>query len=374
MKKLLSATLIGTLFLAACNGGGEENGEEENTEETTTEETSEDTNEESAEEDSSEEESTEEESTEEESTEEDSSEEESGGESGEGSDDGESDADASGSDEESSEDGSSGDTSDGEVDEEDMKQAYDLGQDKADMIESAEDTDMSVEDVLQDPSEVTSYMQETAIAIEVTDGEQVLDESFTGNRAEVDETDGGLEVASDYIDENFNVTQPHGYANSETGEVILNSQEGWMDYSGQYSPDELVYGVYSNVHEIIGQMPDSMEVKEAGNYYLLYYTGDDDEVHDLYQEYFQVEFTGAIMAELETGLVAFINKESGELESANLIASAPAQQDPQQEIKIEIILNYSDYGAFDDTEIKKPNPDEITTAPEDEEDVEGSVE
>src|SRR5699024_2914875 len=159
---------------------------------------------------------------------------------------------------------------------------------------------------------------------------QVLDESFTGNRAEIDEADGALEIASDYVDENFNVTTPHGYANSETGELYLNTEEGWADYSGQYGPEELVYGTYSNVHEIIEQMPDSLQVKEAGNYDILYYTGNDDEVHQLYQEYFQVEFTGTDMDELETGFVAFINQDSGELESANLIASAPSEQDPQQ--------------------------------------------
>src|SRR5699024_1007620 len=152
---------------------------------------------------------------------------------------------ASESDEGSSGSESSEDTSEGEVNEEDMKAAYDLGQDKADMIENATETDKSVEDVLKEPSEVTSYMQETAIAIEVTDGEQVLDESFTGNRAEIDETDDTLEVASDYVDENFNVTTPHGYANSETDELYLNTEEGWADYSGEYGPDELVYGTYS---------------------------------------------------------------------------------------------------------------------------------
>ena len=344
MKKLFSATLVGALFLAACNGGGEENTEEETAEETATEET------------------TEEESTEEESAEEESSEEDTG-----------SDVDASESDEGSSGSESSEDTSEGEVNEEDMKAAYDLGQDKADMIENATETDKSVEDVLKEPSEVTSYMQETAIAIEVTDGEQVLDESFTGNRAEIDETDDTLEVASDYVDENFNVTTPHGYANSETDELYLNTEEGWADYSGEYGPDELVYGTYSTIHEIIEQMPDSMELKEAGNYDLLYYTGNDDEVHQLYQEYFEVEFTGTNMEELETGLVAFINQDSGELESANLIASAPSEQDPQQEVKVEIILNYSDYGAFDDKEIKKPNPDDIISS-EEAGDIDGSVE
>lgn len=359
MKKLLSATLVGTLLLAACNGGGDEN-TEESTEAETTEET---TEEESTEEESTEEESSEEESSEEESTEEESTEDDSGDSEGEASDD-----DAAESDEEASDD-----TSEGEVEESDMKAAYDLGQDKADMIENAEDTDKSVEDVLQEPSEVTSYMQETAIAIKVTDGEQVLDEGFNGNRAEVDETDGKLEVASDYVDENFNVTRPHGYANSETGELLLNTEQGWVDYSNEYSPDELIYGTYSTLYEIIEQMPDSLEVKEAGNYHLLYYTGDDEKVHELYQKYFQVEFTGANMDELETGFVAFINKESGELESANLIASAPSQQNPQQEVKIEIILNYSDYGAFDDKEIKKPNPDDIVT-PAEGEGVEGSVE
>ncbi|AKG74673.1 hypothetical protein [Salinicoccus halodurans] len=340
MKKLLSATLVSALFLAACSDG------EENTEESTEEATAE----EAATEESSEE------STEEESTEE---------ESGEGA---ESDADAA------SDEGSSEDLAEAEIDEEDMKSAYDLGEDKADMIDSATETDQSVEDVLQAPSEVTSYQQETAIMIEVTEGEQVLDEAFTGNRAQIDETEGTLEVASDYIDESFNVTYPHGYANSETGEVILNTDRGWTDYSAQYGPEELVYGTYSTVYEIIEQMPESLQVKEAGNYDLLYYTGDDEKVHQLYQKYFQVEFTGANMEELETGFVAFINKESSELESVNLIASAPGEQNPQQKIKVEIILNYSDYGAFDDTEIKKPNPDEIVSPSTEDEGIEGSVE
>src|SRR5699024_6081804 len=106
---------------------------------------------------------------------------------------------------------------------------------------------------------------------------------------------------------------------------------------------------------------------------LLYYTGSDDEVHQLYQEYFEVEFTVTNMEGIETGIVAFINQDSGELESASLIASAPSGQCPQQELKFEIICSYSDYGELDEKEIKKPNPDDIISS-EEAVDIDGSVE
>src|SRR5699024_260489 len=140
---------------------------------------------------------------------------------------------------------------------------------------------------------------------------------------------------------------------------------------------ELIYGTYSKTHEIIEQMPDSLQVMEEGDYDILYYTGNDDIVHQLYQDTFQVEFTGADMDQLELGFVAFINKKSGDLESANLLASAPGQQNPDQILTIEIILNYQEYGIFDGgTEIKKPNPDNMdgSGTEDDDGDIEGSVE
>src|SRR5699024_8887985 len=82
------------------------------------------------------------------------------------------------------------------------------------------------------------------------------------------------------------------YGNSETDELFLYSEAGWEDYSTQHGVEELIYGTYSKTHEIIEQMPDSLQVMEEGDYDILYYTGDDDIVHQLYQDTFQVEFTG----------------------------------------------------------------------------------
>ncbi|WP_017549484.1 hypothetical protein [Salinicoccus carnicancri] len=362
MKKLFPITLAGVLLLAAC--GGEENTEEENT--------AEDRDEEETTEETTEEEATEEEATEEETTEDDSAS-ATDEESAEADDES---TEESGTSETSSED-QPGDLTESEIDEEALRSAYDIDQDKVDMVENAEETDNTVEDVLKEPSEITSYIQDTSIIIEVTEGEEVTEQSFQGITAEVDESDGALEVASDYFDENYEIIQPHGYGNSETDELFIYSETGWEDYSTQYGVEELIYGTYSNTHEIIEEMPDSLQVLEEGDYDILYYTGKDDIVHQLYQETFQVEFTGADMDELELGFVAFINKASGELESANLIASAPGQQNPEQILTIEIILNYQDYGIFDrDTEIKKPNPEDRggSAAEGDDEGIEGSLE
>lgn len=358
MKKLFPITLAGVLFLAAC-GGGEDGLEEENTgedrgEEETTEEM------------------TGEEATEEETTEDDS---------GSAADEESAEADdesteESGVTETSSEDQPE-DLTEAEIDEDELRSAYDIDQDKVDMVENATETDNTVGDVLKAPSEITSYIQDTSIIIEVTEGEEITDQSFQGITAEVDETDGELEVASDYFDENYEIIQPHGYGNSETDELFMYTDAGWEDYSSQYGVEELIYGTYSKTHEIIEKMPDSLQVMEEGGYDILYYTGNDDAVHQLYQETFQVEFTGADMDELELGFVAFINKESGDLESANLLASAPGQQNPEQTLTIEIILNYQEYGIFDSgTEIKKPNPDDMSGsgAEGDDADIEGSVE
>lgn len=357
MKRIWTVTFAGLLFLTACNGGGEE----ESTEEETMEE-------------SSEEETVEEESagtTDEESEE--SSEEGSGNATTvEAEEDSVEESDEA---ESASSDDRTEDLTEGEIDEVNPDDAYDIDEDKVRMVENAAETGKSMEDVLKAPSEITSYIQDTSIIIEVTEGEQIVNQSFQGITAEIDEADGNLEVASDYFDENFQIIQPHGYGNSGTGELFMYTGAGWEDYSAQYEAEELIYGTYSNLHKIIGQMPDSLQVLEEGDYDILYYTGNDDIVHQLYQDNFKVEFTGANMDELEMGLVAFINKESGDLESANLIATAPGLQNPEQTLTIEIILNYQEYGLFDEgTEIKKPNPDDIAAPSTEDEGIEGSVE
>src|SRR5699024_1148160 len=127
-----------------------------------------------------------------------------------------------------------------------------------------------------------------------------------GITAEVDESDGGLKVASDYFDENYEIIQPHGYGNSETDELFLYSEAGWEDYSTQHGVEELIYGTYSKTHEIIEQMPDSLQVMEEGDYDILYYTGNDDIVHQLYQDTCQVEVTGEGMEQLKMGIGAVI--------------------------------------------------------------------
>lgn len=354
MKKLLSATLVGVLFLTACSGEEEKESSEE-----TTEEATEETSEETTEEESAEKESTQEEDTEEEST----GEKESSEENTESSASKETDVDAAGKSEET-EESSSEDLTEAEIDEDSLDSAYDIDENKVNMIEKATETDQSIEDVLKDPSEITSYREDTSIIIEVTEGEELVNKSFQGIVAEVDKSDG-LEVASDYFDENFEIIQPHGYGNSDTEELYMYTESGWTDYSSEYGAEDLVYGTYSNVHEIINQMPDSMKVMEEGDYDLLYYTGNDDIVHQLYQDTFQVEFTGADMEKLEMGFVAFVNKKSGDLESVNLIATAPGLQNPEQTLTIEIILNYQEYGAFDgDKEIKKPDTGENTGSTE----------
>ncbi len=349
MNRLLCAAFTCIMFLTACGDSGEEETTEEATEEETIEEAS------------SEEESTEEESTEADSASDTGTKEESDEK------DGETDE---ATDEEKAEDLTAA-----EIDEESLDSAYDIDEDKVTMMENATDTDRSVEEVLKAPSEITSYIQDTSIIIEVKEGEQVVNQSFQGITAEIDETDGRLEVASDYFDENYEIIQPHGYGNSETGELFLYTQAGWEDYSDRHGVEELLYGTYSNLHEIIEQMPDSLQVKEEGDYDILYYTGNDDIVHQLYQKYFKVEFTGADMRNLALGFVAFINKESGDLESANLIATAPGLDNPEQILTIEIILNYQEYGIFDgETEIKKPNPDDMTSPSSEDEGIEGSLE
>src|SRR5699024_3294743 len=121
--------------------------------------------------------------------------------------------------------------------------AYEVDEEKVSLVEEATETDQSIADVLQDPSEVSSYVHESSTIVEVTQGEEPLDQQFVGIVAEVDESDG-LEIAADRYNENLEVTQPYGYGNSETGEVLIYEQESWQDASSQYSPEELVYGTY----------------------------------------------------------------------------------------------------------------------------------
>ncbi|WP_411842525.1 hypothetical protein [Salinicoccus sp. HZC-1] len=351
MKKIFAAALAGTMFLASCSGGGEEETTEEATEETL-------------------EEATGEESTVEESGEatEESSGSTSSGESEEASTEENIDTAAASTDDKPK------DLTEAEIDEPGLDFGYDIDEDKVSMVENATETDQSVEDVLRNSSEVTSYVQDTSIIIEISQGEQIVDQSFQGIVAEVDESNG-LEVASDYFNENFEIIQPHGYGNSETGELFMFTEAGWTDYSPQYEAKDIIYGLYSNIYDIIQQMPDALQVLEEGDYDILYYTGNDERVYQLYQNNFEMEFSGANMDELQMGFVAFINKTSGDLESVNLIATAPGLEAPEQSLTIEVILNYHEYGLFDDgAEIKKPHPDELGGAATEEETAEESRE
>ncbi len=271
------------------------------------------------------------------------------------------------------ESGEENESTGGDISEADLEDIEHLDADKTAVIKDMKETGESVEEVLQPVSEVTSYLQETLIAIKIAENGQVIDQRFGGNKAQIYESDEKIKISSDFLDQNYNVTGPHGYADSESGEMYIYSDQGWTDFSSQYEPEELIYGTYSNIHEIISQLPDSLKVMEANGYDILYYTGNDESVFELYQETFNLEFSGTDQSTIQTGFMAFINKESGELESAALLAKGNATDKPEQEIIAEIVLNYSDYGAFDNKDIKKPEMEDVSTSSTEDEGIEGSI-
>ncbi|GAB3058711.1 hypothetical protein ACFOU0_04375 [Salinicoccus sesuvii] len=233
------------------------------------------------------------------------------------------------------------------------RSAYDSDLRKAELLEEAEETTLGFEDVMRPVSEVTSYEHNTAIILELTENGNVMEQQFQGIVAEVRESDE-IELASDFFDENYQIVGPYAYGNTDTEEVLVHENGEWVDYSSQFEVEDLINGLYSKIDSMLQEMSDLMQVLETDEYYILNYAGTDIEVFELYQEHFEVTFENANLTQLELGMLGFINKETEDLESVNLISTAPSREDSNQFVTIEIILNYSDYGAFDDRDILQP--------------------
>lgn len=344
MKKLMAAGLLFSLFLAACGSDTSDEETAESETETTesteennggTEEETEDTTEEAA-------------------------------ETEENTDSEENEDNVTAGTEESLEDG---DLIEEDVDVNDLKNSTDgdivsgdysvtflvsSNPELIDVINSAEETDLTVDDVLMEQDSVTTYNTATYLGVYgfTEDTDEPAFSDTVALRGAVDERDG-LRVLVDQYDPAAGDYAPHGFGDTGDGETFLFDGVSWQDYSAEAGAEEIMYGLYMNVEPILKELSDTIEVRETEDYYVLYYVGESEAVYDSFGSLFEVEFTNANMDELVSSVFGIINKETDELEHISYISHAPGMN-PSEYLQIDVALDFMQYGEYDETGIEKP--------------------
>lgn len=339
MKKFVAVTLIGTLLLASCSGEDEEQEaqEAEGTEEESTEEENSEAeqNDDSASDESADDEAEEAES-----------EDSSAGENDENG--GNEDRDLA-SEDVDPDDLESDSNTDIENDGNSVDFMLNPNDELISLINEAEETDLTVEDVLKPASEVSSYYARTGLGIFTFQGDSEEPDSYdiVALDGEVDESEG-LEIYVEERDLETEQSFEHGYGNSEEDVVYLHDGQNWVDQSSQSSPEEIMHGLYSNVEPVLTDLGDLLEVRETDDYHILYYLGgDDDEIYNSLGTLFDIEFTNADMDSRASGVFGIINKSSEELEHLSYVSHAPSL-DGNQELQVDLVLDFLEYGNYDD--------------------------
>ena len=223
------------------------------------------------------------------------------------------------------------------------------------VFEASEPNDNLVfEDMLTAPDNVDNYMMDSRVYLEIYDQGQAADQNYVGITSEVSEG-GSLKIASDMIDQNLNVLEPYGYTNADNGELLLYENGSWVDYSNEFEPEELVYGLYSEIDAAIRSMADRFETREHEAYNVLYYQGNDDEVYQMFEEMFDLEMNDVNLEERRMEVLVYTHKETGEITLMDFLAAAPVTGTPEQNLLIEVILSYYDYGSYPSEDIREPS-------------------
>lgn len=214
--------------------------------------------------------------------------------------------------------------------------------------------DLVFDDILTSADNVDNYMTDSRVYLEIYDQGQVVDQNFIGITSEVSEGEQ-LKVASDMMDQDLNTLDPYGYTNEDTGEFLLYENGSWVDYSNELESEELVYGLYSRIDEVVRSMEDSFETREHEDYNVLHYQGDDDEVYEMFEEMFDLEMNDVNLDERRMEVLVYTHKETGEITLVDFRAAAPVNEAPDQELLIEVILSYYEYGGHPPENIREPS-------------------
>ena len=244
-----------------------------------------------------------------------------------------------------------------------IKSLFELNEDVAEELEDAEESDATLEEVLKDKDDVTSYYAETYMMINAFDGssDKAADNDLVGLTAEINEEGDNFQVYSGQYDESIQKVQPYAYADEDT--LLVQENGTWNDYTGQAPADEVYYGSYSNVYDAFMESEDVIDVLEDDDNYYLINVGQEEVLHDTFGELYQVEFTNADPESQNNAVVAIVDKETNEIDKLSYLSNAKGLTSGQ-ELYIEIAAEFDDYGEYDDgvTEVKEGDTVDIETS------------
>ena len=228
-----------------------------------------------------------------------------------------------------------------------IKSLFELNEDVAEELEDAEESDATLEEVLKDKDDVTSYYAETYMMINAFDGssDKAADNDLVGLTAEINEEGDNFQVYSGQYDESIQKVQPYAYADEDT--LLVQENGTWNDYTGQAPADEVYYGSYSNVYDAFMESEDVIDVLEDDDNYYLINVGQEEVLHDTFGELYQVEFTNADPETQNNAVVAIVDKETNEIDKLSYLSNAKGLTGGQ-ELYIEIAAEFDDYGEYDE--------------------------
>lgn len=244
-----------------------------------------------------------------------------------------------------------------------IKSLFELNEDVAEELEDAEESDATLEEVLKDKDDVTSYYAETYMMINAFDGssDKAADNDLVGLTAEINEEGDNFQVYSGQYDESIQKVQPYAYADEDT--LLVQENGTWNDYTGQAPADEVYYGSYSNVYDAFMESEDVIDVLEDDDNYYLINVGQEEILHETFGTLYQVEFTNADPESQNNAVVAIVDKETNEIDKLSYLSNAKGLTDGQ-ELYIEIAAEFDDYGEYDEgvTEVKEGDTVDIETS------------
>lgn len=227
-----------------------------------------------------------------------------------------------------------------------MTSMFELNSGIGEILNSAEESDASLEDVLMPKEEVSTYYAETFMVINVFTGgsEEPANNDAAGLTAEIDESDG-FEIFSGMYDLAQDAIMPYAYANTDS--LFVYESGMWNDYTGQAEADEIYYASYSNLYDAFMESSEVMNVSEDDEYYYLHNIGTEEGLHDTFGTLFNVEFTNADLEQQKNGVVGVVDKENNELLKIAYLSYAPGMVEGE-ELYIEVSSILDDYDKFDD--------------------------
>lgn len=219
-------------------------------------------------------------------------------------------------------------------------------------LEEAEDTDVEIDEIFKDKSEIYSYYSEfDAMVRLIGESDDEQREETVKATAEIYEVEDELEVYSE-VANNGEDLEPSVYASEE----IYFQYDGskWNDLSTEGNVEDVYNPTYSNMYDVFMENQELLDVKVDDDYYYLYNISNDMEIHDTFGQIFGAEINNGVEDEQVNAIVGVLDKETNELSQVTYISTAPSQNG-EGAIHLEMSGIYKDYGKFDDDGITVPD-------------------